>query len=384
MGPNVQVFDDCCRSRWKNNNGRSIGNRMAAVPESEAVHMRQRGNGAMKAVAGWGASIGLSPPREVYFDFIDNSSFNALADVVGDVGLIALFYGAAMLPFDMFLRMLNHPSVLQRIGDSTIERVNPHHLDGLVLDIQDLREQRAINGYPVNATVARNESRTSFAFFSFIIAFDFLFCHELMHIMRGHLDYSQRDLGLPFMLEAAQVTSARDPITSQALECDADMGAATSCLHNLLSPGKFRFPETFRPILDTPEKSLFVWHFAIASIFYLWGVKIDPARLGTYSHPPPAMRLMLLRRHCIPVIDALQPSLIPRIDEILNDSHTEARIAIRAIGGMVSGEDASFLAGIRDQRSKDHLQGVLDRLEEIKPTFEKYSYFKGGPPARPL
>jgi len=207
MDTTDQIFDRAC-SAW------GFGPRLAGhVRESPIFTDRA------KLANTWISSIrSLKTVKNlgtVHFDFIENPTFNAAADVRDKVGIIGMLAGAVLLPFDFFNRLLSHPEVAPHIGDPSNEALSPHHKEPLVQNVNEAIHARIREGRSIGGPAPKDPARKIFAAIAAKIGFDFLFTHELVHIVNGHVGYLWHSCGLPYLIEltSTSVPAAHDPLT---------------------------------------------------------------------------------------------------------------------------------------------------------------------------
>ncbi len=127
------------------------------------------------------------------------------------------------------------------------------------------------------------------------IVWHFLVLHEIVHIIHGHvgyLQYTRKGNNIPAVGDAPQSTSqlSIDDLDFQSLELWSDSKAVSVGLRGLLLK---THEEMIDRVFPTQESKLFLWSFAIHSLFRLWGLAIDPHDLVGYQHPPTLLRLEL-------------------------------------------------------------------------------------------
>lgn len=215
----------------------------------------------------------------IHFGFIDNGEIDAFADVDDDnVGWVVMYRGTPLVLLDTFYRLLAHPMVLPAFLGPHRECVSYQHGEGIISNIDDLRETRQLNkDRRCTALPPSSAARALFAEFLMFIATEFLLGHEVGHIGRGHCRLIRDKYGISFIREAhgSIRTTGPDDLTLQAIEWDADfMGGACTSLHYFLYRAKYALPMPPRwmPFLSSPERILFAWFFAIATMYQLFGL----------------------------------------------------------------------------------------------------------------
>jgi hypothetical protein len=143
MSNRVQIFEE-----WLAQLQGQLGKRFHPIPAEIAPAFEKqlrafnRRKGELQKMILPGRSI------EVYADFTDDPSCNAVAGIYKSVGLIAMNKGSIMLPVEMFFNMFSHPLVLPEIGWSKRERICPQHRAGLLTDYDDLVSRRLRTSSP--------------------------------------------------------------------------------------------------------------------------------------------------------------------------------------------------------------------------------------------
>src|SRR5208282_2939798 len=142
---------------------------------------------------------------EIYADFVDDGTCNAMAGIHNHLGLVGINKGAIMLPFEMFYRMLSHPLVWFGLGEEMPkERRGPQHSEGLPADYDELIDARKKARRSPLPKPPINPTRLAVAQTCIDLAWGFLVNHEIIHILHGHVEYLQKARGIPFILEIAQ------------------------------------------------------------------------------------------------------------------------------------------------------------------------------------
>ncbi len=276
---------------------------------------------------------------DIDFYFIENTKANACAFEMGGRGYIGVFTGAVLLTRDLFYRMLSHPEILPRVGDSGAERVGPYHSQGLSNDYQDLLDGRPPE-FKLEDVAPRDPNRRAYADVLARIALDFLVYHEFAHIRNGHCRYRNAITGTPFIAEhvsnAFGQSSSIDPLTSQVIEMEADSFAAhvTFWLHTT---------DSYARPLDYFGARVSDWCFTMMSFFWMWGWGANLSRLFQDPYPPPVFRshgaLTLARDIAADIAGA---EFGAKFQEFGNLALKLARDAVKKISG--GAEDPAMLA----------------------------------------
>ena len=110
-----------------------------------------------------------------------DASANTFADINGNkVDYILIYAGLPFALLNIFLRILSHPSTFIDIGDCNKEALNEDD----TMNIEDIKKK------PDQITLfPKCKIREFYAMELAKSALDFIFCHELAHLYRGHFEY---------------------------------------------------------------------------------------------------------------------------------------------------------------------------------------------------
>ncbi len=352
----TEKFNAAC-SKWRR------GKRLNPIPIEWRNILESQREIAGRRISG-GFSL-LKKPIEVIFDYLDNPKLNAHADLIGGDGYIAINLGTIKLLFDLFQRMLAHPMVLPEIGDCEQEVVNSQHSDGIQKDWSLLESLRISRSQLTAIIQPRNELRRDFAQLADVLVFDFLFLHEYGHIARGHLDYYEAANETPLICEIIEATALSEPeaLLRQAMEADADVFATHQCVGDFLKTEISTYPKEMQPLIDTPQKRFFMWNFALAGLFHLWGLSCRSDNISVASHPPTGIRYSLVRTIATEVAESIYPDLSTDLRDTASRGFVELRKSILPIGG--------------DHRGIDDLPSssspvLVNRIREIVERLQKF------------
>jgi hypothetical protein len=183
---NSDTFSRACNA-W------GLGTCLVAPSSDYANVMAEYKQHAGDWVAAVAESCTRQPMPSTYFDIIRNSAINAVADEQEGVGLVGLTEGAINAPWDMFQRMLSHPGVLTRVGNSAVEVLIDVLADGTDSVSSMLFYHRDSYGRAPHVWHPNDATRYSFARAAATIVFDFIVNHELAHQPRACCLHSQLD-----------------------------------------------------------------------------------------------------------------------------------------------------------------------------------------------
>ncbi|MBA4056647.1 MAG: hypothetical protein C0490_18175, partial [Marivirga sp.] len=144
----------------------------------------------------------VRPYPPVIGDFVENFMPNACAASYKKKYLIGVNTGFFAAAWDLFLRMLSHEKILTTIGDCSKEKFPGPDAWGPEM-------------------VPKDETRLHYAAHLTNLALNYVFQHELGHILGGHIDYGMSK-GLNLMDEASALIFNQDYLDNQTLEWHAD------------------------------------------------------------------------------------------------------------------------------------------------------------------
>lgn len=310
---------------------------------------------------------------EIYADFIDDGTCNAVAGIHDGLGLIGITKGGILLPLDTFFRIFSHPDALAEIGNSKSERVGAQHRQGIATNYDSLVKSRKRAGISRLPTAPIDRIRQIVADICIQIALGFLVMHELVHVVHGHVGYVNKTGAFPFMLEVLRpgtsATPSKTDVDRQSIEVWADSKAISVVLNGFLKSGGERLDSIF----PEPEHKIFIWSFAMFAVFRIWGLEVDPSDLAGYDHPPTALRLQMAMLSAEANVLIIHPNLKNQFWKIVRRGQLNAEHCIRLLGGRkLRGSD---IQGVEDPRCINHRNALLDHMETVLiPELKKYSY----------
>ena len=125
------------------------------------------------------------------------------------------------------------------------------------------------------------------------IVWSFLALHEIIHIVHGHVGYLYAARGTPIYLQPISISSksiAANDLDYQAVELWADNKAIAIVLRGLLLKSD---DERLQAIFPEPDHKVFLWTFAVFTLFRILGISVDPSNLKGHSHPPTAAQFQM-------------------------------------------------------------------------------------------
>jgi len=361
MNSSVGVFGE-----WLARNG--LGRRFYPIPAEIAAPFDDQMGRFNRRLDEVRPKLSAGRGIDVYADFIDDGRFNAVAGVVDGMGMVGIYKGAILLPFEMFYRMFSHPLVPQGLGQSQMERIGPQHSEGLTEDYDELVEARRRAGRQVLPRPPLDGTRQGVAMTCCDLVWGFIVWHELIHILHGHVEYAFAAKRMSVIREvshAAWTAACQGDIDCQALELWADSKAVSIVLRGLLLKSDV-------PAFPRPQDKVFIWTFAMFTLFRIWGLAINPQALGG-SHPPTAMRFEMAIHGGVADALAIWPEPSEDLWQAVYAGEAEAEKAIRYCGGEQLLPDR--LIGTRDPRVKEHRHVLCEHLRMVLvPELRRYSH----------
>jgi hypothetical protein len=291
----------------------------------------------------------------VHFDYIENWDVNALAFERDNHDFVGIYIGAIVTIYSFFGSLLAYPRFLMSIGNPLAEEEWK----------SDRFDPRQLYRQP------KDVARRSFAHLMATLAIDFLFAHEIGHLMNGHVKLLRMKKGMPLVAEFDPTQKTlEENLTLQTLEMDADSFAVGQGLATALGRAddpSHVFPPDWREWYGTSRQALFSWTLAIYGFFRLFfkgTVNLDD--LDSTSHPPPNIRLSMALTTVVEFLKKrglveLIPQLEPIIGEVMRTVETgQALITSTPLN----------LGGIQqtlDPRANKHLGRLLNHWKVLRP-----------------
>jgi len=255
-------------------------------------HLATRARGFLKSAQ---AALPWMPP--IYFDFIDDWKFNAIAFKRNEQYFIGVNRGAVATLLVLFDRILADRRILTFIGDPQLEAEALPLLPNLGASFENTVASVREFSPP------RDSSRRSTSNKLVEFAMDFLTGHEFAHVANGHVDHMLRTQGVSIVDELGandgSPLSSESALASQAKEMDADNTATLISLGcewgrisgDLLRPG---YPWT--EFYSYPGRVSFLWSFAVSSLCRIFGdTRLTHEDPMLDSHPPWRLRSVMVQ-----------------------------------------------------------------------------------------
>ncbi len=230
---------------------------------------------------------------EIHFDFIHNGIINAYAFKSEGRYFIGITTGALYMLQLAFSSMLADRSLFPAYGNAKDEADDLPPLKDYVPHAQKMRDAG------LRPVLPRTYPRFLCSGYFLFEAFLFLIGHEIAHIARGHVDYWEAKVGVPFVAELTSDGSAPTlEIERQAIEVDADtrsiFAAAASLELTSRNADQFQHPWASAP--PNLETLIWDWAFALHTLFRLFGdIQFRPEELAANTYPPLPVRRAIAR-----------------------------------------------------------------------------------------
>ena len=302
---------------------------------------------------------------DIHIDFIDNNSFNACAFKKDNIYFIGINTNTFFILYLFFSYILSFPEILSNIGNSENETAPKN------VNLNYIKE-------PIKP---KDKLRQAYSEGLIYFAVQFLICHELGHILNGHIDLIEKWTDIPFISEMVSYDKESKFLDSQTLELDADCYAANIGIKSIIGryEDKMNLNKDIQPYFNSLEDALFLWTFSIYTLFrFLGNTVYDFNKLENYRHPYPGFRQEYIL------------ALIPTI--ILNTEYSQSFDLEKSVYAVKEFEDAiKFIkegavtwdfvndlhpAPIKCAYTKkgwNHIYQIENNWRNIRPQLECYS-----------
>lgn len=323
----------------------------------------KKSNQRLSNLSGFG--VYTKPTPMVYFDFINDPTLNAVAAFSDKTGLIGFNGGGLVILYDLFSRILSHSGILREIGDPDSEKYSTPIMGNYCSNITTLKNFGDLGYEKYKQIFPVDNTRKNFSWFLFDIAFDFLFNHELTHILNGHVHYVEKN------------KNNSDLLIFQTLEMDADcisvcklLAFHVRVLKKMISP-----PHGYEQFYKDVKSLVFYIYYAIATTFRI--VADNPVykerELSDFMHDKPRVRQISIAATIREYFNVYFSELK---DELPPDLFGNANKEIESHYSLMTGK-LSDKSGYHEAASKKGIQQndrVLSKWKEIKPELNPLSY----------
>lgn len=246
-----------------------------------------------------------------HFDFVDSPDINAVAGKSDSLYLIGVNFGTLESLIGVPNALLSWPEVLPQIGDASGERPEVFDLAGIIGVTWQPRSDR-VNENGRRLLLPRDPTRRQAAICMTLMAMDFVFAHELGHILAGHLDFlGSQGLALRMNEKRSESAALSVPLF-HALEIEADLDAGSMLASSVLE--RLLIGNDFAEIFD--EKTfLTLWIFTVLVLFHLFDLAGSPVEAYQgKEHPHPEHRLLFALTSLSAMAESTHPKLATLID----------------------------------------------------------------------
>ncbi len=166
---------------------------------------------------------------------------------------------------------------------------------------------------------------------------------------------------------------------------NADAFAASTSLTGFLGSRDhlIRGIPPLEPLIEEDKKAIFLWAFAVTSLFYVFEPTFDINSLESRNYLPASIRLEGNIQSGLSTAAETYPSIKKLFETSkLNLGHVAQ--AFKCVGTNVTSETVCEYTKARsDPRLEQHVQKVIARFADLKPQLKAYSRFnldRGNPP----
>jgi hypothetical protein len=313
----------------------------------------------------------VARPIEVESEVIDSPEYNAFAATYEGKGYIALYRGALEKPVLLLSSLLANPKCFPDLGEPTLESSEPK---------DELK--------PITISCPR---RRHFHRLAVTFAWEFLFTHELSHILLGHCDWlaskAKPALFPEFRVATLGYLAAFDvdivgPMSRQALELEADSDAAT-LVCSRIAAGAYSFPFEGNEPAPLPI-ILRAWSTAVATIFYLDDITENFSTACERSHPPGFYRAFALQAMTVRDLALILPDASKSFKGIWYDAVWELSEAVNNSGLQLRPVITESDKSLQDREAAfgDYADSLKQAHYSIIESLLPFTYSKWGIAAR--
>lgn len=311
---------------------------------------------------------------EVYIDYINNVSLNALVSKTDEGYFIGINIGTYFILESLFFRILASKNILIEFGDVSKEKELNKLFNAQITDLDLLFALSP----PEEPNIPQDTNRHLLAQILTFNTLLFLTTHEYGHIISGHLGLVGEITKLSTMEEALETPEYLriNPLLSQTLEMDADSFGCKSGVERLITlyMNIYSLGPEIKPFFSSLETSLFLWCFSIYCLFRLFAHKsIDTSKIKESSHPLPSIRQVIIMGTAKPVLEkAKLTDLAEKLDILMPQAVLEAEKAFKEISEQ--GFDARALILSGQPEAYNQVSAIYDNWNNVRPLLEKYAY----------
>ena len=294
----------------------------------------------------------------IKFGYVEGRTYNASALKSDDHYLVEIHHSVPLLNILLFSKLLSDISVFPHIDASGVLKSN--YEVPAVIDPADF-ETRA------NWSIRLNDERSIAALTLADFCTTFVTCHEIGHIVNGHIEGGQFYDDTSRLHELVSFSWASEEVYSrrQAWEIDADVFAITLSMHLVheLFEEQDKHPRLANLFADGQNSIEAVLGVCAATLFaffcYLKGTR---DRLGLQStHPHPLARSLFVRDVMVELARAQWAIDTSAFDEIYDLRRKEFLSAME--------QSSLFTKGIFDSEYTDTLYDAVGELSGLQARF---------------
>ncbi len=231
--------------------------------------------------------------QQFYFDFLDFPDANAVATFNRGYALVGCHRGTFSNLGFLFDTILAQPDLLSNIGDPSAETSWLLSMEACdwSREVSEIASSMTYKNVPQSSR-PRCPDRQVFSERLLLLSMDFLFFHEVSHILNRHLSLLREITPLAALSEKSSVVKYLSPLDYQALEFNADADGAT-----ILCADWYRAPDRNTMPFGSFESNIEALAFVVHMLCMLW----EPQRVSidaynTCRHPHPGVRLLNIHR----------------------------------------------------------------------------------------
>lgn len=288
-------------------------------------------------------SIYIIKPLPINYVFINSMQINAFAYTTSTTeasqfDFIAINAGVPFALLNIFLRMLSHPNLFIDIGNPDKEKLSDNNFQEI--------EEILFNPDHISL-IPKCKIRELYAHELALCALDFIFCHELAHLHRGHCNYDRQYFQKLYISEAFETPNDffDSLFTSQCMELDADI-IGIRFTYRLMSKIGLNFKNIPIPtkepgtslysamhaIYAEPEKAFRALSISTYTFFRIFAGHWSPEKQIDKKHPNPEIRMLTIFEPFMP--NGVQPDItVEKFNLSLAVNMSAAEECIAAIQG---------------------------------------------------
>jgi hypothetical protein len=297
--------------------------------------------------------------------FVQNLSLDSASFCIEKEYYIALYAGGFLVPHDAFSTLLSHPDIFTDIGKASKERFRGEMpWKGVPLDLGYNYDLSGMIKSMLSSMTPQDGFRKQYALTLARLSFDFLFYHEMAHILAGHLDLLESDGERAFLRENSEFHFQENSSATRywdLLEYDADRISASFILR-FLSLGLDLKAETKQE--RKKQKDIFLaLARSIGALFKLQSKDLPDMESYRYrSHPHPEVRFLQF----FVELGSLAGEISTDLKKIVTSSYTEAQYDLACAWETLGMHDPMWEK--YDKNLHDDLSiSVINRLDDMEP-----------------